>query len=115
MNILMHWQAGVRLTDLNPGTDRDRLKTFQRKHRNGPKITSKYCLEQIKVPHEEPCVVLMRRELDKDCKKDAGRIIVSRKQVFDTIDEWHQGHAHLVRKGRGHIVSPSILMSPSNL
>jgi hypothetical protein len=39
MYILMHWQVGIRLTDLNPGTERDRLKTFQRKHRNGPKIS----------------------------------------------------------------------------
>jgi hypothetical protein len=26
--ILMHWQMGVRLTDLNPGTERDKLKMF---------------------------------------------------------------------------------------
>ncbi len=26
--ILIHWQVGVRLTDLNPGTERDRLQTF---------------------------------------------------------------------------------------
>jgi hypothetical protein len=28
MYILMHWQVGVQLTDLNPSTERDRLKTF---------------------------------------------------------------------------------------
>jgi hypothetical protein len=28
MHTLMHWQVGIRLTDLNPGTERDRLKTF---------------------------------------------------------------------------------------
>jgi hypothetical protein len=28
MNILMHWQVGVWLTDLSPGTERDRLQTF---------------------------------------------------------------------------------------
>ncbi len=47
MYILMHWQVGVRLTDLNPGTERDRLQKFHRQHNNGPKITGKYCLEQI--------------------------------------------------------------------
>ncbi len=41
------------------------------------------------MPHEEPCIVLRRRELDKDGKKDAGRIVVLREQVFDAIDEWH--------------------------
>ncbi len=87
--ILMHWQVGIRLTELNPGTERDRLQLFRRKHRNGPKITAKYCLAQIQVPHEEPYIVLRRRELDKDGKKDAGRIVVSREQVFDAIDEWH--------------------------
>jgi hypothetical protein len=89
--ILMNWHVGVWLTELNPGTERDRLQTFQRKHCNGPKITAKYCLEQIKMlhEHEEPCIVLRRRELSKDGKKDAGRIVVSREQVFDAIDEWH--------------------------
>ncbi len=41
------------------------------------------------MPHEEPHIVLRRRELNKDGKKDAGRIVVSREQVFDAIDEWH--------------------------
>jgi hypothetical protein len=94
MYILMHWQVGVRLTDLNPGTERE-FKTFQRKHCNGPKTTGKYCLEQIQVPHEEPRVVLRRHELDKDGKKVAGRTVVLRKQVFDANNEWHQGHAHI--------------------
>ncbi len=106
---------GVRLTDLNPGTERDSLKTFQRKHCNGPKITGKYCLEQIQMPREEPHIVMRRRELDKDGKKVAGQIVVSREQVFDAIDEWHQGHAHMGQEGCGHIVGPSISMSPSNL
>ncbi len=33
--------------------------------------------------------------MDKDGKKVAGQIVVSREQVFDAIDEWHQGHAHM--------------------
>ncbi len=93
--ILMHWQVGVQLTELNFGTERDRLQLFRRKHYNGPKITAKYCLEQIQVPHEEPCIVLRQCELDEDGKNDAGWIVVSREQVFDAIDEWHQGHAHM--------------------
>jgi hypothetical protein len=45
MYILMHWQVGVKLTDMNPGTERDRLQKFHRQNCNGPKITGKYCLE----------------------------------------------------------------------
>ncbi len=47
------------------------------------------------MPNEASCVVLRRRELDKDGSKDAGRIVVSREQVFDAIDEWHRGNAHM--------------------
>ncbi len=47
------------------------------------------------MPREEPRYVLRRRELGKDGKHFAGRIVVSREQVFDAIDEWHQGHAHM--------------------
>jgi hypothetical protein len=79
---------------LNPGTERDRMQKFQWKHCNGPKITGKYCLEQIQVPHEDH-VVLRRHELDKDGKKVAGQIVLSREQVFDDVDEWHQGHVHM--------------------
>jgi hypothetical protein len=87
--VLMNRQVGIRLTELNPGTERDRLRGFRRKPRNGPKKTAKYCLEQIQVPNEAPCIVLRRRELDKDGNKDAVQIVVSREQVFDAIDEWH--------------------------
>jgi hypothetical protein len=47
------------------------------------------------VPGEEPHVVLRRRELGKDGKYFTGQIDVSREQVFDAIDEWHQGHVHM--------------------
>ncbi len=47
------------------------------------------------MPREEPRIVLRRRELDKGGKKVAGRIVVLREQVFDAIDEWHQGHVHM--------------------
>ncbi len=41
------------------------------------------------MPHEEPRIVLRKCELDEDGKKNSGRIVVSREQVFDAIDEWH--------------------------
>ncbi len=71
------------------------MQGFRRKHCNGPKITAKYCLDQIQVPNEAPCIVLRQRELAKDGNKDAGWIVVSREQFFDAIDEWHRGHAHM--------------------
>jgi hypothetical protein len=80
---------------MNPGAERDRLKEFCRRHCNRTKITVKYCLEQIQVPSEEPHVVLRRCELSKDGKYFTGRIAVLRKQVFDAINEWHQGHVHM--------------------
>ncbi len=67
------------------------------------------------MPSEESCIVLRRRKLDKDGKKVPGWIDVSREQVFDAIDEWHQGHVHKGQERRGPIVGPSISMSPSNL
>jgi hypothetical protein len=81
MYVLMHWQVGIKLTDMNPGTEMDRLKRFCRQHCNRAKITVKYCLEQIQVPGEDPCVVLRRRELGKDGKYFTGRIVVSREQM----------------------------------
>ncbi len=66
------------------------------------------------MPHEEPCIVLKRRGLDKDGKKDAGRIVVLREQVFDAIDEYIKAMHTWVRKGCGCIVGPSISMLPSN-
>ncbi len=44
------------------------------------------------MPNEAPHIVLRRRELAKDGKKDAGQIVVSREQVVDTIDEWQCAH-----------------------
>ncbi len=59
---------GIKLTDMNLGTERDRLTKFSRQNCNETKITAKYCLEQIQVPSEEPHVVLRRCELGKNGK-----------------------------------------------
>jgi hypothetical protein len=34
MYVLMHWQVGVKLSDMNPGTERDRLTKICRQHCN---------------------------------------------------------------------------------
>ncbi len=40
MYVLMHWQVGVKLTDMNPGTERDWLTKFCRQHCNRTKTKS---------------------------------------------------------------------------
>jgi hypothetical protein len=64
----MHWQVGIKLHEINPGIERDRLTRFCRQHLNGTKITGNYCLEQIQVPGENPFVALRRQEKGKDRK-----------------------------------------------
>jgi hypothetical protein len=110
--VLMHWQVSVKLHELDPGTERDRLMRFCRQHHNGTKITGKYCLERIQVPGENPYFVLRRQEKDKNSKLFVGWIVVSREQVFDAINEWHKAMRTWVRKEPGHIVGKSIPMSP---
>jgi hypothetical protein len=48
--------------------------------------------------------------LNKDGKKDAGQIVVSREQVFDAIDEWHQGHAHMGQVFQHHPATSAHLL-----
>jgi hypothetical protein len=48
-------------------------------------------LEEIQVPgSDRPCTVLRRRE-----KGIIGQIVISREEVFDCIDEWHQSNGHM--------------------
>ncbi len=62
---------------------------------NGIKFVKKYSLEQIQVPGEHPCVVFMRKEKGKDRKFSEGWIVVPKEQVFNAINEWHQGHLNM--------------------
>ncbi len=41
---LTHWQVGVKIHQLDPGSERDRLMRFTRQHPNGTKIAGKYSL-----------------------------------------------------------------------
>jgi hypothetical protein len=47
------------------------------------------------MPGEHLCIVLRRKEKGKDGKVFVQWIVVLRERVFDAIDEWHQGHAHM--------------------
>ncbi len=49
--------------------------------------------EEIQVPGSTPCTIVKRVDSKgKGKKKKPGRIVVSREQVFDAIDEWPCRH-----------------------
>ncbi len=62
---------GIKINELDPGHERDRLVKFCRKHCNENKLAEKFCLERIQVPGENPCIVLRRQE--KDTSKNYSR------------------------------------------
>ncbi len=69
------------------------MVNFRREHRAGHKYIHQYFTEEICVPGEfEP-----RNILRKYDKKDgtSGRIVVSREELFDSIDDWHTKIGHL--------------------
>ena len=85
-----HWQAGVNLKQMEPGSEKDKLIKFCCEHKGGNKYKNKYHLEVINVPGNGPRTVLCRLEKGK-----IGRIVVLRESVFNAIDEWHRGNGHL--------------------
>jgi hypothetical protein len=95
--IVMNWQTGVNLKEMEPGSERDRLTRFWRKYNLGDKWVTLFHAEEIQVPGLPPCVIVRRLEgKGKDKKKKvAGRIVVSREQVFNVINEWHCGNGHV--------------------
>ncbi len=76
---------------MDPCPERDRICKFRRANHNGAKYVKQYVLEEIILPGSDtPCTVLRwwgKGILD--------RIVVSRKQVFHCIDEWHQDNGHM--------------------
>jgi hypothetical protein len=66
--VLTHWQVGVKIHQLDPGSERDRFIRFRRQHCNGTMLAGKYSLERIQVPGKNPCVVLRRQEKGADGK-----------------------------------------------
>ena len=92
IHVINHWEKGTEVNKLPPGPDRDRLVQFRRQHRAGNKYVHQYFTEEVWAPGDA-----LPRTVPRKYNKDGtpGRIIVSREQLFDAIDEWHQHCGYL--------------------
>ncbi len=96
--VLMNWQTGVSLKEIEPGPEKDRLTKFWCKYKLGSKWVTLFYAEEIQAPGSPPCIIARRIESkgkDKKMKKVPGRIVVLREQVFNAIDEVHCGNGHV--------------------
>jgi len=90
--VITHWQKGTEAKSLPPGPERDRLISFRSNNRCGNKYIHQYFTDEVFAPGDTaPRTVL--RKYNKDGSE--GRIVVSREQLFDAIDEWHEHSGHL--------------------
>ncbi len=77
---------------MEDGEEKKRLLTFHLKNKLGQKYIHQYYLQEVLAPVDlEPHQVLRRLELNKD----EGRIVISREELFDAINEWHHLNGHL--------------------
>ena len=91
--VLEHWEVGVRISSLMHDKERYRaVKQFRESHKEGYKYATKYFVTYITLPDGSTRHVLRRKE---GGKPNGGRIVVSRDQVFDAIDEWHRTKGHM--------------------
>jgi hypothetical protein len=76
---------------LPPGPERDWLISFRSNNQCGKKYIHQYFTDEVFAPGDTaPRTVL--RKYNKDGSE--GRIVVSREQLFDAIDEWHEHSGH---------------------
>jgi hypothetical protein len=98
-NVIQHWGKGIKIRDMEDGEEKNRLLSFRKRNKVGNKYIHQYCLEEVWAPGDvEPRQVLRRLEakkgaLNKTLQK--GRIVISKEEVFDAINEWHQHSGHL--------------------
>ena len=88
--VLENWHVKENLHAMEDGEMKDALVKFRETHSNGYKWSRTFTLEHIELPDGTPRTIIRRIE-----KKAVGRIVVSREQVFDAIDEWHRHNGHL--------------------
>jgi len=90
--VLQHWDMGTIIREMEDGEDKKRLLNFRQKNKKGHKYIKHYYLEEVFAPGDlEPRQVLRRREL----KREEGRIVICREELFDAINEWHHLNGHL--------------------
>lgn len=91
--ILEHWEVGKKISSLIQDIEKYRVvKAFRESHKVGYKHEEKYFVEYITLPDGFERAVLRRKE---PSRPHGGRIVVSREQVFDAIDEWHRHCGHM--------------------
>jgi hypothetical protein len=93
--IVKKWQVGVEVQNMVPGQDRDELLDFRRQHVKGNKYVHQYYLEEVCAPVDARPRNVVRRKETKGKHKGKDRIVLSREQLFDCIDEWHRGKGHM--------------------
>ena len=93
--VVKNWQVDVEIWKMVPGRDRDEIIAFRRQHPKGNKYIHQYLLEEVYPPGGDPPFNVVR-QIEKSGKhKGKNRIVLSREQLFDQIDEWHQGNGHM--------------------
>jgi hypothetical protein len=60
-NVVMHWELGAKIKEMEPGYEKNRLIEFHRKHPNGSKFVNSYSLEVIRLPDGDLCTVVRIR------------------------------------------------------
>ena len=96
--VVSNWHKGTEIRNMEDCDLRDEILQFRRKHKNGNKYIHQYSVEEIWAPGDfAPRQVLRRFEATKDQPKvlQLGRIVISREELFDAINEWHHQHGHL--------------------
>lgn len=91
--VLEHWAVGQTISSLVPNYEHYlAVKKFRETHKEGYKYCEKYTVEFIELPDGMRRPVLRRIENNRP---NGGRIVVSREQVFDAINEWHSPKGHM--------------------
>jgi hypothetical protein len=89
--VLKNWCVGVNIKFMEPCLERDSISKFRKANHNCAKYVKLYVFEEIIVPGSDtPHTVLRRLESGA-----IGRIVVSREEVFQCIDEWHRANGHM--------------------
>jgi hypothetical protein len=90
--VIQHWEKGTVIRNMEDGEEKKRLLNFCQKNKLGQKYIHQYYLQEVLAPGDlEPCQVLRRLELNKE----EGRIVISREELFNAINEWHHLNGHL--------------------
>ncbi len=83
---------GTEIRTMQEGPQKNALLDSRRNHKGGNKYIHQYTVDEIMAPGDlEPRTVLRRLEKNKDTQLvEAGRIILSREEVFEAINKEEQ-------------------------